>query len=99
MFTQSHPGTGSGQGVAGDPWGQFPCKKNFILRRLSQPILAAVCSQQGRLPVLQPSPLTAPSSSTTPPELTPERPYQFFKTRVVIRAAMTMMRDTVIVII
>lgn len=28
-----------------------------------------------------------------------EEPYQFFKTRVVIRAAMTMMRETVMVII
>lgn len=33
------------------------------------------------------------------PSSTPSTPYQFFKTRVVMSAAMTMMRDTVMVTI
>lgn len=43
-----------------------------------------------------------PSLGTPPPPWAAQRaegPYQFFKTRVVIRAAMTMMRDTVMVTI
>lgn len=48
--------------------------------------------------------LSVCASSGTPtepryPARRAEGPYQFFKTRVVIRAAMTMMRETVMVMI
>lgn len=44
-------------------------------------------------------PTLSPPHTTPPGQAEQEGPYQFFKTRVVISAAMTMMRDTVIVII
>ena len=44
---------------------------------------------------------TSPGTPTNPhyPARRAEGPYQFFKTRVVIRAAMTMRRETVMVMI
>lgn len=72
---------------------------HFLLQCLSKTTLAGAmgfgtCSWVGAsIPTL------SLSHASPQNQAEQEGPYQFFKTRVVISAAMTMMRDTVIVII